>query len=114
MFFMHNTYLRRLRCRWMLSQDELAELLNVSQGRISRYENGEEHPTLSVVLALQVVFGRSPRALMEALYESVEEAVVGRAAGFERRLAGRKDFASVKKQHLLSAMMQRATKRTEA
>lgn len=111
---MHNTYLRQLRCRWSLSQDELAELLDVSQGRISRYEKGEEYPTLSVVLALQVVFGRSSRSLMAALYESVEEAVVGRAAAFERRLSGKKDYASVKKQHLLSAMMQRATKRSGA
>ena len=98
----------------MLSQDELAELLDVSQGRVSRYENGEEHPALSVVLALQVIFGRSPRTLMAALYESVEEAVVGRAAAFERRLAGKRDYGSVRKQHLLSAMMQRATKRTRA
>lgn len=111
---MHNINLRHLRCRWSLSQDELAELLDVSQGRISRYEKGEEHPTLSVVLALQVIFGRSPRSLVSALYDSVEEAVVGRAAAFERRVAGRKDHPSVKKQHLLSAMMQRATKRSGA
>jgi transcriptional regulator with XRE-family HTH domain len=98
----------------MLSQDELAELLDISQGRISRYENGEEYPTLAVVLALQVVFGRSPRSLVEALYESVEEAVMGRAAALELRLVGKKDFASVKKRHLLSAMMQRATKAKKA
>lgn len=111
---MHNTYLRHLRGRWSLSQDELAELLDVSQGRISRYEKGEEHPTLAVVLALQVVFGRSPRSLVSTLYDAVEEAVVGRAAAFDRRIAGKKDYASIKKQHLLSAMMHRATKRSAA
>lgn len=111
---MHNAYLRRLRLRWMLSQGELAELLDVSQGRVSRYENGEEHPTLSVIFALQVIFGRSPRSFASALFDMIEEAVIRRAAEFERILAKKKDFASAKKRHLLSAMMQRATKRTEA
>ena len=110
---MHNTYLRQLRCRWSLSQDELAELLDVSQGRISRYEKGEEYPTLSIVLALQVIFGRSPRSLVSALYDCRGGGRWTRC-GFRATVANKKDYASVKKQHLLSAMMQRATKRSGA
>ncbi|GAA4815220.1 hypothetical protein GCM10023232_08630 [Sphingosinicella ginsenosidimutans] len=111
---MHNIYLRRLRTRWSLSQEELAELLGVAQGRISRYERGDEHPTLPVVFALQVIFGRSPRNLVSRLYASVEEAVMRRAVVLERKVAGKKDYASVKKQHLLRAMMARATKHSDA
>lgn len=37
-----NSYLRQLRARWMLSQEELASLLNITQGRVSRYEQAEE------------------------------------------------------------------------
>ena len=111
---MHNTYLRRLRLRWMISQGELADLLDVSQGRVSRYESGEEYPTLAAVLALQVIFGRTPRSFVSDLYSTVEEGVIRRAAELEQSLAGKRDFASAKKRHLLSAMMQRATNHSDA
>jgi transcriptional regulator with XRE-family HTH domain len=98
----------------MLSQGELAELLDINQARISRYEKGEEHPTLGVALGLQVVFGRGPRTLFSYTYSMAEEAVMRRAAEFENRLRGRSDFASLKKRQLLQAMMARATKQEEA
>lgn len=106
----YNAFLRRLRVRWMLSQAELAELLDISQARISRYEKGEEHPTLGVALSLQVVFGSGPRAVFSGLYASVEEATMRRAAELERRLADGSDFATIKKRQLLESMVARATK----
>lgn len=106
-----NAVLRQLRAKWFLSQEELAELLNVDQGRISRYERAEECPTLAVALAFQVVFGPGPRTLFRSAYSSVEEAVMGRAAELERKLAGRNDFSSAKKRQLLEGMMERATNR---
>jgi len=110
----HNTYLRRLRSRWMLTQGELAELLDVSQERVSRYENGGEHPSLSVALAYQVAFGRAPRSCFSAIYMAVEEAVITRAAALDRAISGKRDAISRKKRQFLDAMMERATSRTAA
>lgn len=110
----YNAFLRRLRVQWMLSQEELAELLDISQARISRYEKGEEHPTLGVALGLQAVFGPSPRALFSYTYSMVEEAVMRRAVELEKRLTDRPDSGSMKKRQLLEAMMARATKPEEA
>jgi len=110
----YNAYLRQLRVKWMLSQGELAELLDISQARISRYEKGEEYPTFSVALALQVIFGKCPKSIFSHLYSIVEEAVMGRTAEFERRLINRSDFPSMKKRQLFEAMMGRATNRDEA
>lgn len=109
----YNTFLRGVRVRSGLSQEEIAELLDISQARISRYENGEEAPTLSVALGLQVIFDAAPRRVFPKFYEQVEEAVMRRAASFERRLAGLTDFQSVKKRHHLEAMAARATSGTE-
>lgn len=105
----HNTYLRRIRSRWMLSQGDIADLLGLHQGRISRFENGEEYPSLLVALGVQVIFGRAPRSCFAAAYAEIEEQVITHAAELERTLADKRDFASVKKRQLLRAMMERAT-----
>jgi transcriptional regulator with XRE-family HTH domain len=110
----HNTYLKRQRARWCLSQDELADLLGVTQTRVSRYEQNEEYPATTSLLGLQAIFDRAPRTLFPKIYEMVEEAVMGRAAELERSLEGKQDYASTKKRQLLEAMMARATKRDEA
>jgi len=112
LFFMpQNIYLRRHRVRSMLSQDEVAELLGVSQSRVSRYEKGEESPTLGVSFALQVVFGRCPTKFFPMAYSAIEDAVMARAAALERQLADKRDYLSVRKRHHLEGMMARATKR---
>ncbi|MEG3148179.1 helix-turn-helix domain-containing protein [Sphingomonas sp. RT2P30] len=102
--------MRRIRNRWMLSQEELADLLNINQARVSRYEKGEEYPSLAVALGLQVIFGRSPKSCFAAVYTFVEDGVITRAAALHRTLSGRRDPASAKKRHLLDAMMDRATR----
>lgn len=105
----YNAFVRSLRVRSCLSQEELAELLDISQARISRYENGDEAPTLSVALGFQVIFGNQPRRVFPKVYVQVEEAVMRRAAKLERRLTGKADYQSTKKRHLLEAMAARAT-----
>jgi|GEM_PF-6964308 len=107
----HHYNLRSLRTRWRLSQDDLAQLLGVSQGRVSRLELGEENPSLAIAFGLQVIFGFQPRAYFAKAYAAIEEAVLTRAAPLERAASGRQDFASVKQRHLFNAMMQRATNR---
>jgi transcriptional regulator with XRE-family HTH domain len=103
-----HSYLRQLRARWMLSQEELASLLNITQGRISRYEQGEEYPPLSIVLALQIVFGKQPRLCFAGLYGQLEDEVITRAAALERDIRGKTDPSSVRKRHLLESMIARA------
>lgn len=93
----------------MLSQGEVAQLLDVHQGRVSRYENGDEYPPLLIALGMQVIFGRAPKSCFAAAYADIEERVITRAAAFERMLADKRDFASTKKRQLLNAMMERAT-----
>lgn len=48
--------LRELRKQHGLSQEELAEKLNVSRQSISKYENGSAYPELDKILALCELF----------------------------------------------------------
>lgn len=114
LFMPYHAFLRSLRTRWALSQEDVGELLDVSQARISRYEKGEESPTLHAALGLQVIFGPSPRKLFPYAYTAIEEAVVRRAADLELRLINKTDSASMRKRELLAGMMERATKPDEA
>jgi transcriptional regulator with XRE-family HTH domain len=107
------TYVRRYRKHWSLSQDELARFLGVSQSVASRIENGEGPPDFNVALALQVVFGRPPRALFTHLYRKVEEEVMRVAAEMDRELAGKTDRYSVRRQELLESMSARAGTSTD-
>lgn len=110
----YHAILRSLRVRWALSQEEIAELLDISQARISRYEKGEESPTFQAALGLQIIFGPAPRKLFPLAYAAVEEAVMARAAELERRLIEKSDSASARKRELLTGMMERATKHGDA
>ena len=106
----YNAYLRGLRRKWALSQQDLAQLLDVTQSRISRYEQEEETPTLAVVYGLQVIFDHSPRSLFERQYLAVQDAVMRRAADLDRTLRNKTDYASGRKRQLLAGMVARATK----
>lgn len=110
----HKKNLRGLRALWCLSQNELANLLGVNQARISRYEKNEEVPALSTALALQVVFAFGPKTIFHDTYDIVEDAVMRRAAEFERTIGAGDDYATKRKRHLLDAMIARATSRTDA
>lgn len=56
--------IRKYRKAKNLSQDELAEMLNVSRQSISLWENGQTQPTLDNVVALARAFGVSTDALL--------------------------------------------------
>lgn len=56
-----------------LSQDDLAEKLNVSRQSISLWENGQTQPTLENIVALAKVFGVSTDALLISSDEQPEE-----------------------------------------
>ncbi len=92
-----------------LSQGELADLLAISQSAISRLEDGSDPPTLEIALGLQVIFDMSPRQMFAAFYTKVEDAVMAQAAKLDRKIRGKTDAASLKKQRLLTSMVKRAT-----
>src|SRR5262249_54020367 len=57
----HKSYLRPLRRRWGLTQDELAFLIGVkSRSVISRLEGAEREPSLRAVLICAIVFNATP------------------------------------------------------
>lgn len=103
-----HTYVRRNRKQWSLSQDDLAHLLGITQSAASRCENGEHAPDIEVALGLQVIFGRSPRALFPELYRKIEERVMAAAAEMDRELDGKTDRVSARKQQLLQSMSVRS------
>jgi transcriptional regulator with XRE-family HTH domain len=107
----HTQTVQLNRKRAALSQEELADLIDVSQSTISRVESDEtvKMTTLETLLGLQVVFGHSPRALFSSLYAKIEEAVMTRAAELDCLIRSKDDPQSLKKKQLLSAMMKRAT-----
>ena len=104
---------RALRLRAALTQNELADLLGLSQTKISRLEADVATATRETMIALEVIFGASPRSLFPALYDTIESTVMTRAAKLDTKLRGKTDEASIKKLALLSAMVKRATSQSK-
>jgi transcriptional regulator with XRE-family HTH domain len=99
---------RRSRKQHRLTQDELADLIGLSQGNISRLESGETPPDLEAAFSLEVVFGSTPRDLFPALYGKVEDVVMRRAATLDQQLVGNRSYDAVTKSRLLKGMVLRA------
>jgi len=95
------------RKRWAVSQRELAHLVGVGQGIISRYEKGQLTPGARTLMALEIVFGKSSRHLFPSLYQKIEEEVMRRAAALERTLWDQADSGSLRKRRLLNRMAAR-------
>lgn len=105
---MPNVYIvRTLRKRFALSQGELANLLALSQGEISRLEDDRHVARLETVFALQILFDTEPSKLFPRHYTTTEEAVMRRASRLDLALRGRTDAASLKKKGLLAALVSR-------
>jgi len=69
-------YVRTFRQRFALSAKEVGALLGQrGPSAVCRYERGDRLPRLEEALALEVVFGQSPRQLFPEFYEHVEERV---------------------------------------
>ena len=104
----HLTRVRQARKHHSLTQDELAHLLGIYQGNISRLESGETPPDLETAFSLQVIFGRSLHDLFPTLYDNIEDAVMRRAATLDRRLSERPTLNAAAKRRLLKGMVLRA------
>ena len=99
---------RRSRKQHRLTQDELANLIGMSQGNLSRLESGETPPDLEAGFSLEVVFGTTPRDLFPALYGKVEDGVMRRAAKLDQQLGGNRSYDAITKSRLLKGMVLRA------
>ena len=102
------SFVRSYRKHYALTQDELADLLALSQTAVSRLEDDPGTGSLDTALALQVLFGLQPGVVFRRLYLRVEEAVMARAARLDRKLRGKTDPDSMRKQQLLADMVDRA------
>ena len=78
---------RRHRKAARLAQRELAELLSITQGQVSRIEAGEP-PTATHLVSLMIIFGAHPSQLFGRYWTDVGEEVLRRAAELERKLGG--------------------------
>lgn len=107
---MNDTHeLRVHRRAYGLNQDELAHLIGVSPAMIQRMETGAKAQLadLEAWLGLEVVFGKSPSEIFSALFATVEEAVMRRAAELEAIWRALGDAKSRVKLGLLDEMVAR-------
>ena len=104
----HIQMVRLNRKKYALSQRELGLLLALTQSEISRLEEDRRSTKLETAFALQIVFDVQPRDMFVRRYARVEEKVMRRATRLDRKLHGKTDAGSVRKQKLLAAMVQRA------
>lgn len=101
-----SSYLRTERLRSGLSQRELGELLGMSRSAITKME-GERQPTVRIVLATEIVFGRHSRDLFPRLYDDLQYEVLMRAIAMQYRLAERTDAVSRRKHSHLCELINR-------
>jgi transcriptional regulator with XRE-family HTH domain len=69
-------YLARLRKSRDMTQSELSDILNVSRQAISKYENGDSFPDISILLLLSQTFDITLDSLINACDPSNNEAVM--------------------------------------
>lgn len=104
----HHNYIAQRRKGSGLSQYELAALLGISQSSISRYEQGERTPPLSVGLGLYIVFGIKPNKCYPDLYGNLLDHAVAVGLRIDTLLEGKTDPVSRQKRRTLAAMINRA------
>lgn len=109
----HPNLIRFNRIRSAFTQDELVDLLDLSQSTLSEMELLAETTRLETALALQVVFGTQPRHMFAGLYGKIENAVMTRAAVLDGELRHKTDAKSQRKQRTLNAMVKRATSQAD-
>lgn len=102
-------YLRRERRATCLTQEELAYLVCCRCPiQFSRIERGLRVPSLRIVLASEILFGKPTRAVFPYLYDAAEECVVGRAYRLFQRLEKNQSRRARRKKEFLQAVLGRA------
>ena len=107
-----HSYLRAHRRKWALTQKELAFLFGrKSSTHVSRLEKHKRMPAIEIVLACEILFDTTPRALYPKLYADIEERVLARASKLYERLERETNYTAVRKKELLSVALKRAITR---
>ena len=102
-------YLRTERQRHSLTQGEVGKLLGLCRSSIGKYENDERIPTAILIVAGEVIFGKSAAEMFPAFYRGVQEAIGANALILMDELEGLEDEKSLKKQKLLADIPGRTT-----
>ncbi len=74
----HN-FLKMYRKQSCLEQKDVAHLLNLDTGNLSRYEKGHRSPTIEIILTYHILFGASIRELFHHQYRDVKESLLTRS-----------------------------------
>lgn len=109
-------YVRAIRLRWSLTQDELARLLGYkSRSTIWAIEKCEMAPNTESLLALEMIFGKRPEELFPELYDLVEERVARDLYEMQQELTEKgTDTPRTRAKHqLLAEALSRAALRTK-
>lgn len=106
--------LRAFRTYYDLTQDELAELLAISQAAVSRLECDPEGGPLETAFAIEILCGLPSRDVFRRLYQSVGEQLMIRAVEFDRAIRGKTDAKSLRLQDLLTEIVKRTGEITDA
>jgi transcriptional regulator with XRE-family HTH domain len=108
----HYPRLRRWRRAAAFRQKEIARLIGIrSANYVSRIEQSERIPHLTVVIALEVLTGMSLAELMPLLYEAVEEETLARATAMLMELEEGSSPVTVMKCSHLRACQERVLTR---
>jgi transcriptional regulator with XRE-family HTH domain len=82
------SYLRPLRRKWALTQEELGFLIGGSDTSVSRIEQAAQTPTLSAAFACALIFDTPPLDLFPGFDAEVRKAVHERASELYEQLQG--------------------------
>jgi hypothetical protein len=105
------SYLRTHRRTWALTQRETAFLIGLQSGTaVSYYERRERSPQLRAVIAYELLFETSIRALVPGLAAGVERMLVYRARQLLQEFDSQKPTARIKRARQL---LERIVARTE-
>lgn len=108
-----SNYLRRERRAWGLTQPELARLIGCRCAtQLSRIERNRRHPSLHIVIASKILFGRPLYKIFPCLYDEIEEAVMRQAYRLYQKLESDRSPRAMRKKELLDRVLCRAVKRT--
>jgi transcriptional regulator with XRE-family HTH domain len=89
-------YLRTHRKRVGLTQDEVAYLLGRECGtQVSRYERFKRQPSLTTVVAYEVIFGAAAQELFAGVAERIKPTIQKRARSLTQRLQAGKQTRMV-------------------
>lgn len=89
------------RLRWGLSQREFADLIGTHKDAISWFELEKRDPTAPLILASQLLFGESARALFPAYHRRIENELIEAILSLEGKLGARTDPKAEKQFQLL-------------